>query len=82
MTIREQDIPEFQALYKSLFYKKYDVNQYRFLGVHFITGESEPVIITGVPHAIGGSNIYCIADANGITQVCESFDEAKREIGV
>lgn len=82
MSIREQDIPELQDIYRRLFYKSYDINTYRFLGVHFITGEREPVIITGTSHTIGNDNIYCIANTNGITQVCNSFNEAKRETGV
>jgi hypothetical protein len=34
----------------------------------------------GCSHQFGGKNIYCTADLNGIGQICDSFDEAKREI--
>ena len=81
MALSEKEIPELQEIYRRLFYKNYDVNTYRFLGVHFVTGEREPVVLMGRPHA-SNENIYLVADTNGITQICSSFDEAKREIGV
>ena len=81
MALNENDIPELQDKYRRIFYKNFNVSEYRFLGVHFVTGESEPVVLMGCPHNIGSKNIYCTADLNGIKQICDSFDEAKRELG-
>lgn len=79
MALSEQDIFELQDLYKRLFYKSYSPNDYRFLGVQFIKKESEPVILTG---SSNNSKIFCIANTTGIIQVCDSFEDAKREIGI
>lgn len=79
MTLREEEIPELQDLYRRIFYKSYSPNDYRFLGVQFVTKESEPVILTG---SSNNGNIFCIANTTGIIQVCDSFEDAKREIGV
>lgn len=79
MTLREEEIPELQDLYRRMFYKLYSPNDYRFLGVQFVTKESEPVILTG---SSNNSNIFCVANMTGIIQVCNSFEDAKREIGV
>ena len=78
--LREEDIQELRDSYRRLFYKSYSPNDYKFLGVQFVTKEREPVILTGCSHT--GTNIYCIAMLNDITQEFDSFEDAKRELGV